>query len=145
MYVCLFKWKFQDPKIKSTLLYGGSRKNGSVIFNFVINIIQVVLDRVDETRINFGIDAESDIDSDTEWTFSNISKLEPDCFEPNKSNVSKEDSSKSEKEPTQNLTQGIGNEDWCRCGNCRAMEKSENIWCQDQKEVRKNVVKVMVS
>ena len=95
----------------------------------------MVLDRVDETRINFGIDAESDIDSDTEWTFSNISKLEPDCFEPNKSNVSKEDSSESEKEPTENLTQGIGNEDWCRCRNCRAVEKSENIWCQDQKEV----------
>ena len=55
-------------------------KNGSVIFNFVINIVEVPLDEVDETSMNFGVDTESDIDSDTESTFSNISKLEPYCL-----------------------------------------------------------------
>ena len=49
-------------------------KNGSVIFNFVINIVEVPLDGVDETSMNFGVDTES------ESTFSNISKLEPYCL-----------------------------------------------------------------
>ena len=93
-------------------------------------------DGVNETSMNFDIDAESDRDSDTEPTFSSISKLEPYCFEPKKSNASIEDSFESEEEPTENLTQGIDNKDWWRCGNCRAMETSEeSICCQDQKEV----------
>lgn len=85
--------------------------------------------------MNFDIDTESDRDLDIEPTFSNISKLEPYCFKPKKSNVSIEDSSESEEEPTENLTQRIGNKDWRRYGNCRAMEVSkESICCQDQKE-----------
>ena len=45
-------------------------------------------DGVNQTSMNFDIDAESDRDSDTEPTFSSISKLEPYCFEPKKSNAS---------------------------------------------------------
>ena len=57
-------------------------------------------------------------------------------FEPKNSNVSIEDSSESEEESTENLTQRISNKDWCRCGNCRAVETYEEIICsQDQKEV----------
>ena len=96
-------------------------------------------DRVDETSMNFDIDTKSDSDSDTETTFSIISNLEPYSFElkkpsrqstlfqrcqrcinvlktlkrrrvsTGKSNVSIEDSSKSEEEPTENLTQRITN------------------------------------
>ena len=70
--------------------------------------------------MNFDNDTESDKDSDTELIFSNISKLEPYCFEPKK----------------QNLTQRIHDKDWCRCGDCRAKEASnESICFQDQKEV----------
>ena len=75
--------------------------------------------------MNFDIDTESDRDLDIEATFSNISKLEPYCFESKKSNVSIEDSSKSEKEPTENHTQRFGYKNWCRCGNCRAMQTKE--------------------
>lgn len=41
-------------------------------------------DWVDEMSMNFDNDTESDKDSDTELIFSNISKLEPYCFEPKK-------------------------------------------------------------
>ena len=93
-------------------------------------------DWVDEMSMNFDNDTESDKDSDNELIFSNISKLEPYCFEPKKSNVSIEDSSESEDEPTENLTQRIHDKDWCRCGDCRAMETSnESICFQYQKEV----------
>ena len=86
--------------------------------------------------MNFDNDTESDKDSDNELIFSNISKLEPYCFEPKKSNVSIEDSLDSEKIPAENLTQIIANKDWCRCGTCRAMETSkESIYCLDQKDV----------
>ena len=96
-------------------------------------------DGVDEMSMNFDIDTKSDSDSDTETTFLIISNLEPYSFEPKKpsrqstlfqrcrrridvlktlklrrvstgkSNVSIEDSSKSEEEPTENLTQRIAN------------------------------------
>lgn len=41
-------------------------------------------DWVDEMSMNFDNDTESDKDSDNELIFSNISKLEPYCFEPKK-------------------------------------------------------------
>lgn len=41
-------------------------------------------DWVDEMSMNFDNDTESDKDSDIELIFSNISKLEPYCFEPKK-------------------------------------------------------------
>ena len=83
--------------------------------------------------IKFDIDPEFDSDSDTEPTYS---KFEPYCFEPEKSNLRIEDSSESEEELTENLTQRIDNKNSCRCGNCRSMGTSEeSIWYQDLKDV----------
>ena len=101
--------------------------------------------RADETSMNLiSILILNLIDSGTEPTFSNISKLEPYCFQAKKSNVGIEDSSKSEEEPMENLTQGIGNKDWCSCGNSEQQRHPKKVSAvRIKKEFRKNILKVM--